>query len=85
MVFSEQLQFIAEAAPTFGPFNRVSDLVRRSARGAIPEKGSPETGDGSQLVNVLRDTPGGIASLGDMKMVLLKGLYKLCFGGGMHR
>ena len=82
MLFAKRLRFITEAAPTFGPFNRVSNMVSRSARCAMPGVGSPEIGDGSRLVEFLSVTENGISSLRGMKMGALKSIYRLCLDGG---
>ena len=79
MVFSRRLAFITEAAPTFGPFNRVSNLGLRTVRGAMVKEGTPETGDGSALVNFIRGTGGNISGLRSMKMDQLQSVYMLCF------
>ncbi|CAM9856134.1 unnamed protein product, partial [Hapterophycus canaliculatus] len=45
MVFKHRLRWVVEAAPTFGPHNRVSNSMLRTQRGKMAPEGSPENGD----------------------------------------
>lgn len=52
-----------EAAPTFGPFQRVSNMVFWIARGALPKEGSLERSDGHHLKYFLCDMYGVVSTL----------------------
>lgn len=86
MVFGYWLRFVTKAAPSFGPFNCVSNMVLRTAIGAMPKEGSSESVDGSELVHFLRGTKGDISTPKERTMGELQGIYVLCFGGrkGIH-
>ena len=63
MLLGTRFRFVTEAGPTFCPFNRVSNLVLRTARGAMPKEGSPESGGDSRLEHFLCRKGYGITTL----------------------
>ncbi|CAM9175839.1 unnamed protein product [Scytosiphon promiscuus] len=80
MVFRSRLRWVTEAAPTFGPHNRVSNLMLRTQRESMAPEGSPEYGDAGALMRALGgDTIGDLSgkSFDDLKTI-----YRLCFPGG---
>lgn len=82
MTPGSRLLFVDEAVPVFGPFNRVSNMIKRSARGQLPKPGDPESGDGGALLRVLED--GGVASLETKTKQDLQLIYKECFEENMR-
>lgn len=80
MVFNARLRWVLEAAPIFGPHNRVSNVMHRTARGRMAPVGSPENGDAGELMRALGD--GAITDLSDKSVSDLKNIYRLCFPDG---
>lgn len=77
MVFRFRLRWVTEAAPIFGPHNRVSNLILRTQRGKMAPEGSPESGDARELARALGD--GTISDLSGKTFCELKTIYRLCF------
>lgn len=60
MLVRNRSRFVTEVARTFGLFNLVSNMVLRTAKGAMPNGKSPESGDGSHLVHLVSGMEVGI-------------------------
>ncbi|CAB1099671.1 unnamed protein product [Ectocarpus sp. CCAP 1310/34] len=80
MIFNARLRWVLEAAPTFGPHNRVSNVMHRTARGRMAPVGSPENGDAGELMRALGD--GAVTDLSDKSELLVQCLQKLWESAG---
>lgn len=80
MVSDRRLDFVMEAAPTFSSRDGVGSLLFRTKRGKLPERDSPENGDGGRLVEALGKE--GINALDKMSEDQLNGKYRKCFADG---
>lgn len=83
MVFHCHLRFVDEAAPTFSPFNRVSNRFLQTQTRQIPSTSSGKNKDGARLAELLGDN--GIKALGRMKKAKQGEVYGKCVGRGVNR